>query len=268
MSMCQFLEHAGTGLRYRLEGQAGPPLVLVHEMGGALESFDPFVPLIPGRRILRFDMRGFGMASKVAGSNDLDAMAGDLAGLLDALGIAGPVDLAGMAVGAALAMRFATRHPARVGALALAGPALGVAAERRAPILARAGRIEAEGIAAMADEELTLTYPAPLREPGAFSAYRARWLGNDPASYAATYRMLATLDMHEDLARLGAPALFLADTLDPLRPPAMIEAFARKVPGARFVTLESGHVPAWQSPASFAAALTAFLASVSGEPKP
>lgn len=259
MSAIRFIERDGAGLRVSLEGEGGTPLVLVHEMGGALESWDRLMPHLADRRVLRLDMRGFGMATKVSRVNSLDAMADDIAFALDAAEIAAPVDLSGMAVGAAAALRFATRHPQRTRALVLAGPALGVAEEKRAPLLARADRIETGGMAAIAEEELGFTYPPALRAEEAFSTYRARWLGNDPVSYAATCRMLAALDMRVELAALKTPTLLLAGTLDPLRPPSLVHTYAEAMPAADFEVVASGHVPAWQTPQDYAAALLRFL---------
>ena len=55
----------GAGLRYELSGEGPKTLVLVHEMGGSLESWDQVMPmLLPGRRILRYDWRGAGMSEK------------------------------------------------------------------------------------------------------------------------------------------------------------------------------------------------------------
>jgi 3-oxoadipate enol-lactonase len=265
MSNTHFFERAGAGIRYTLsgKGEGAAVLVLIHEMGGALESWDALLPHLQGHRVLRFDMRGFGMATKIHGVNDLNMIVDDLAALLDHLGVAGPVHVAGMAVGAAAALRFATRHGARVASVVMASPALGVAPERRAGLITRADRIAREGMVAMAEEELGFTYPPALREAAAFATYRARWLGNDPASYAATCRMLAAQEMDADLAALSAPSLFLAGTFDPLRPLALMERYAAGAAGARLATLASGHVAAWQTPALFHAAAAPFWAQVS-----
>ena len=101
-----------------------------------------------------------------------------------------------MAVGAAVALRFAARHPDRV-QLALMSLVLGVVVRTgKERMLARAARIEAEGIAAIAEEELAITYPTALRANGrSLRPYRATWLGNDVTSYAATYRTLAKVDI-------------------------------------------------------------------------
>ncbi len=113
-----WIEVNGTSLRYDLTGSGDRTLVLVHEMGGTLESWDQVLPVLaPGRRILRYDTRGAGLSEKIRGPVTFDTMTDDLAALLAALGIAGKVALAGCAVGAGIALHFAARFPeSRVGA--------------------------------------------------------------------------------------------------------------------------------------------------------
>ena len=82
-----FIELDGLSLRFELGGKDGRTLVLVHEMGGSLESWDDVAPrLAQSRRILRYDTRGAGMSQKVRGQLGIDTMADDIAALLDALG--------------------------------------------------------------------------------------------------------------------------------------------------------------------------------------
>ncbi len=95
-----FIEANGVGLRCELSGGGDRTLVLVHEMGGSLESWDDVAPrLAKSRRVLRYDTRGAGLSQKIRGELTLDMMADDIAALLDRLGIAGKVALAGVAVG-------------------------------------------------------------------------------------------------------------------------------------------------------------------------
>ena len=82
-----FTEVNGTALRYDLDGNGLSSLVLIHEMGGTLESWDFVTPLLSGkRRILRYDTRGAGLSQKVRGMLTIDAMVDDLVALLDAVG--------------------------------------------------------------------------------------------------------------------------------------------------------------------------------------
>ena len=113
-----FIEANGVGLRCELSGGGDRTLVLVHEMGGSLESWDDVVPrFAESRRVLRYDTRGAGLSQKVRGQLNVDTMADDIAALLDALGIAGPVALAAVALGGAIALHFAARYPARTSAV-------------------------------------------------------------------------------------------------------------------------------------------------------
>jgi pimeloyl-ACP methyl ester carboxylesterase len=262
-----WIEIDRVGLRYDLTGGGDETLVLVHEMGGTLESWDFVLPLLAGRRraALRYDTRGAGQSSKLRGAAPFDAMADDILALLDATGRRGAATVVGCAVGGAIALHFAARHPRRARALVALGPATGIPEERRPAILGQADRVERAGMAAVADESLARSYPEALRGDGErFRRFRARWLANDPGSYAAIYRMLAGLEMRAEIAALRLPALFLAGTLDPLRPPAATEPVARTVPGARFEAIESGHFSPTQTPEVVADRLNAFLAATGG----
>ena len=119
-----FIEANGVGLRCELSGGGDRTLVLVHEMGGSLESWDDVAPRFSkSRRILRYDTRGAGLSQKIRGELTLDTMADDIAALLDRLGIAGKVALAGVAVGGAIALHFAARYPERTSAAPARRPA-------------------------------------------------------------------------------------------------------------------------------------------------
>src|SRR5664279_3851850 len=126
-----FIELDGVTLRYELSGKGERTIVLVHEMGGTLESWDDVAPeFAKSRRVLRYDTRGAGMSQKVRGDLRIDAMSGDIAALLDRLGIAGKVALAGVAVGGAIALQFAARYPERASAVAVGSPATGIEPDR------------------------------------------------------------------------------------------------------------------------------------------
>src|SRR5207245_2451756 len=118
-----WIEANGASLRYELSGSGRETVVLIHEVGGCIESWDDALPAFQGQfRVLRYDQRGFGMSEKTRVIT-MDGIVADLVALLDALRIPGPVHLAGCAMGAAIALAFAGRHQARVGRTAVASPA-------------------------------------------------------------------------------------------------------------------------------------------------
>jgi 3-oxoadipate enol-lactonase len=258
-----FIEANGAGLRCELSG-GGRTLVLVHEMGGSLESWDDVAPrFAKSRRVLRYDTRGAGMSQKVRGELTLDTMADDIAALLDHFGIAGKVALAGIAVGGAIALHFAARYPERTSAVAVGSPATGIAAERRAPALERLARIEAAGMAVAVEDSMLNGYAPELRgDIARFERFRMRWLGNDPSSYATIWRMLAAADMRDELARLVCPVLVIGGSLDRVRPPPLAESVAQAVPGARYVEIRTGHYMSVQTPDLLSDCIEEFLRTV------
>jgi 3-oxoadipate enol-lactonase len=246
----EFAEINGAGLRYALNGSGERTLVLVHEMGGSLESWDDAARrFAESRRVLRYDCRGAGLSQKVRGTLAIDTMADDIAALLDHTGVAGSVALAGVAVGGAIALHFAARHPDRTRAIAVGSPATGIAPDRRAAVLEYVAKIEAAGMAFAVEDAMLNGYAPELRgDIKRFERYRARWLGNDPASYATIWRMLAGIDMQGELAKLHCPVLVIGGSLDRVRPPPLVESVAKAIPGARYIELRTGHYMAVQTP--------------------
>jgi len=260
----EFIELNGVALRYELSGKGDRTLVLVHEMGGSLESWDDVVPrFADSRRVLRYDTRGAGLSQKARGELGLDTMADDIAALLDSNGIAGKVALAGIAVGGAIALHFAARYPERTSAVAVGSPATGIAPDRRAAALQRLAKIETIGMAFAVEDSMNNGYAPELRDDtGRFERFRARWLGNDPASYATVWRMLAGADMQRELSLLSCPVLVIGGSLDRVRPPAFAKVVANLIPGARYIEVPTGHYMAVQTPDLISDCIDEFLRTV------
>ena len=115
-------------------------------------------------------------------------------------------------------------------------------------------------MASAVEESFASGYPTELRgDIARYHKFRARWLGNDPASYATIYRMLAATDLTGELGRIKCPVLVIGGKYDRTRPPATAEPVARAIPGAQFKILESGHYMSTQTPELVAAAIAEFL---------
>ena len=109
-----WVETNGVVLRYELSGTGHVPLLLIHELGGSLEFWDPVISAFQQDfQVLRYDLRGFGMSEKVK-TLRLDDLLGDIVGLLDAVAITDPCHVVGPALGAGIALAFAAKYPGRV----------------------------------------------------------------------------------------------------------------------------------------------------------
>lgn len=255
-----WIQSNGVSLRYDLREGGPRTVVLIHEMGGSLESWDPLWARLAGHTLLRYDTRGAGLSEKITGQCSIDQHVDDLAGLLAGLGIDGPVALAGVAVGAAIAIRFAVRLPGKVSHLVAMAPACGVAAEAREGVLARAQAIREQGMTVVVDPLLERTWPANLRKPAeVFERFRHRWLGADPHGFAAVFSMLANMNLDADIATLPARTVLVGGEFDQLRPPAEIQRLAALAPGIETLSLRSGHFMPLQSPRTVAALLEGFI---------
>jgi 3-oxoadipate enol-lactonase len=256
----EWVETNGVVLRYELSGMGRMPLLLIHELGGSLEFWDPVLPAFQRAfRVLRYDLRGFGMSEKVK-TLRLDDLLGDIVGLLDALAIPEPCHVVGPALGAGIALAFAARCPARVRRLAVSSPATGVPPERRAQSLQRAATVERDGMRAAVEQSLARSYPERFRgDRQRFAQYQRRWLANDPEGFAAINRMLTEMDLTSQYGRIACPTLVIGCTYDTIRPPQEVEPIARQIPGARYIETASGHFMPHQTPELFVETVLPFL---------
>jgi len=116
------LERDGVRFAYERLGD-GEPVVLLHGLGGSRAQALGLVPEGPWER-LAIDLRGHGDTEPVGppGAFNFTTFAGDVASFLDAMAIEVAV-LAGVSLGAGVALRFALDPPQRVRALGLIRPA-------------------------------------------------------------------------------------------------------------------------------------------------
>lgn len=114
----RFADVRGVRLRYFVGG-SGPPIVLVHGLGGAAANWAELASrLSRSRRVLIPDLPGHGRSSPLPAARGLASFADRVASVVereDAL----PAPVLGHSLGGAVATRLAIRHPEAVEALVL-----------------------------------------------------------------------------------------------------------------------------------------------------
>ena len=113
----------GRPLHY-LDKGAGPPIVLIHGLGGQMGTFTHSLVdrLSKDFRVVAFDNPGSGYTPRRAGSpTGVRAQADAIAAAIRALNLGRPV-VVGHSLGGAVALALALDHPDCVGALALVAP--------------------------------------------------------------------------------------------------------------------------------------------------
>jgi 3-oxoadipate enol-lactonase len=247
-------------LNYELSGARGPSVVLLHELGGTLHSWDAVAPRLAERfRVLRYDQRGAGLSEKIRHDFTNDVLVGDFEALAEKAGLAPPYHFVTVAAAATQALRYLEKYPDRVGALVLCNPAPGVDSSRAAALDERAAFAGREGMRASLPTTLALSYPPNLGERAAYEAYLGRYLANDPVCFGLGFRCLARTNMLHMLPQVRCPAMVVAGRHDTVRPHAGSAELAKKIPGARFELVEAGHFLPTQAPGPLGDLLEDFL---------
>lgn len=118
------IEVGALDVRYELAGPADAPVVtFVHGLAASLEIWAGQAERLSDRfRVLRYDLRAHGGTTSLDAPCSRHDLAADLAGLLDALGIARSA-VVGHSAGGVVAQQFAVDFPSRVSALGFIGTA-------------------------------------------------------------------------------------------------------------------------------------------------
>jgi 3-oxoadipate enol-lactonase len=250
----------GTRLRVRTAG-AGEPVLLIHgfPLSGAL--WDETVErLAADARLIVPDLRGHGESDASARAS-MATYADDLAAVLDAADVDGPVTVAGLSMGGYIAFELLRRYPERIRALVLANTRAGADAPDGArKRLDTAARVEREGSAVVADEMVGKLFAAgaagPLRE-----RWRAIMAATPPAGVAAALRAMADRpDSMDTLRAARVPVLVVAGAEDGIVPRADAEEMRDAAPDARLEIVEgAGHMTPVEQPERFADILRDFL---------
>ena len=262
------------------QGPADRALLVIHGGPDWDHSYlrEPLDRLAGRHRLILPDLRGCGRSTRglADGRYTPDAATGDLAVLLDALGIA-DADVLGFSYGGLLAQRLALAAPHRVRKLVIASSSVlpvppgafeGWAERDRRTAAAR----RAWSDPALSGPKLTRAAaiaqaPADLWRQDAMAGYLARLQRvRFSAEWLRPWRARILPPAHHDhaarrLAALGTPILLLHGRQDMTFPAALAQQAAALIPAARAVILPgAGHMTHVDQPEQWIAALSAFLA--------
>lgn len=263
-------EIGGVRTRYWVGGE-GPPLVLVHGLGGAAYNFTALAPLLARRnRVLVPDLPGHGGTAPLPAVESLGDLAAHVAAVAEHEGML-PTAVLGYSLGGVVGLRLAAERPESVAALALVSSAGIVSLTRRAGIWLdlvaklRPGRLVARGRDAVA------------RRPNLRGGVFGFWGAEDPRALRpeVVAGFLEAQAEHEDvesasralrnedprlyLERVRCPALVLWGARDRLVPLEDGIEYARRLCAPLRVVPAAGHLVVGEYPAECAAILLGFL---------
>ena len=255
-------------------GEGGRPLVLVHGFTGAKEDFTDWLEALAERgwHAVAPDQRGHGESPKPddAAAYSFDVLAGDLLGLLDALGWDEAVAL-GHSMGGMVLQTAVLRSPERFSAVVLMDTSHRALKGLDAGIVEAAGALaRAEGMAAVLAAQAELAEaqaPSAARvlaeRPGYAEFGDRKLLASSPAMYGTMLREITDavggVDRLEELRGVKVPALVIVGEEDrPFVKPS--QRMAEAIPDARLAVIpDAAHCPQFENERAWWAALTSFL---------
>jgi len=219
--------------------------------------------------LVRYDERGNGLSDWDVHDLSFEAMVDDFEAVVDASGVQ-QFDLLGLSQGASVAIAYSLRHPGRVRRMVLLGGyAQGWAVRCRGEELARReAMVTLTRTGWGSDISAFRQIFANLYIPGGSPEQVAWWtelqrISTSPANAERLQRALSTIDVEHMLARVTVPTLVAHASRDHVIPFHCGEQLAARIPGCRFIRLDSeNHVllqgePAWLD---FLSTLREFLA--------
>jgi pimeloyl-ACP methyl ester carboxylesterase len=240
---------------------SGPGLLLAHGSGGSVEgNFGPILDdLARTHTVVGPDYPGSGATPRSDHPLDLDEVTDELVAIAVGAGLERFAVL-GYSLGAAVAVRAATRHPDRVTGLILTSGfarldnRIRLAVDVWAALLHDDPRLLAK----------FLLLTAGGRQVGSLTPEQLETAVDELAAFVPDgspeqVDLVARVDTRAELASITVPALVVATTLDGLASPALARELAAGIPGAELVEVEAGHNIGAEARGAWLAAIEKFL---------
>lgn len=242
----------------------GLPLVLIHGLGNnSLENWYELIKRLDDRfRIVAVDMRNHGKSDKPRERFEINRMADEVAGMMDAIGIDRAV-VAGFSMGGMVAQELARRHPHRVERMILMSTTAHHARAWRGVrwlgfAIGRAlERLTGKQLSLFTYWYMVLTGAVP-RSFGRW--YREATLDRDADLYYEAAFAVIGFDSRPWVGRLDVPALVVITIKDQLVPASWQYDLAGRLKNVQVVELVDGkHEAPWTHADEIASAIGGFV---------
>jgi pimeloyl-ACP methyl ester carboxylesterase len=248
---------AGLNIRQSGVEEPGIPVLCLHGIGGDHTSFADQLAQLGERRVIAWNMPGYG------GSDPMAALSGAVIALLDELGIE-DVHLVGQSIGGMIAQEVAIRVPTRVASLGLIAttPAFGGRDDsfKQAFVTARLGPLDAGvDMATMAEQAIPAiigpSASADMRQIAVDAMGRI-----DETAFRQVISCLVTFNRRADQHRITQPCCLIAGSHDTNSPARIMAKMADGLANATFhIVDQAGHLVNSEYPDKVNAILTDFF---------
>jgi non-heme chloroperoxidase len=248
-------------LPYVEQGDAtGVPVLMLHGVTDSWRSFEPVLPHLPDDiRAIAVTQRGHGDAPKPDSGYLIEDLAGDVAGLMDELGIERAI-VVGHSMGAWVARQIAIANPGRVDGLVLAGAfQSSLAGDPEAAAAMRELADVPDPVPAEVAHEFQVSTLASPIAAEQLDTFVAESLKLSARSWRDLFLGFAELDQPAGAVELPMPTLLVWGDQEAFIPREVQDQLLETLPDARLEVYEGvGHALHWEQPERFAADVAAF----------
>ena len=229
------------GMTVDSEGE-GPPIVMLHGLGGTSNSFQAMVPPLAGFRIVRPDLPGAGRSPAPAQQLTVGFLVEAIENATAHLGVS-RAHIVGHSFGTLIAQHLAASRPERVASLTLFGPIIEPQDAARARLRDRAATARNKGMCTVADQ-LTgsaLSSTTVNDNPVAVAFVRESHMRQDAEGFARSCEALAQAEK-ADHRLIDCPTLIVTGDEDAVGPASVAQELADKIGNAKAIILHRcGH---------------------------
>jgi len=268
-----FEERRLDGLRYFVGG-SGPPIVLVHGLGGMASNWRLVAPELAGeRRVIVPELPGHGGSAPLEEAQNIDPYADAVLAVADAED-AVPAPWVGHSLGGLVGLRAAVRRPDAITGLVLAAGA-GISSATRigeATVtllgVVQPGRLIGRRARSVSRSELGRKLAFGwwgVADPAGFDPEMAEAFLLGPPQHTDTVsagRALVASDPRSDLDRVGCPCLCLWGARDNWVPLKDGMEYARRLRAPLRTIADCGHLLIGERPDAVVSAVRDFVAAV------
>jgi 3-oxoadipate enol-lactonase len=251
-----------TTLHYRFDGpEQGPVVMFSNALAADLTMWEFQVPALAeaGCRVLRYDSRGLGHSAVPEGPYDIELLAADAVGLMDALGL-DKVHFCGLSLGGMIGQMIGSQYGERLISLTLSSTATHMAPKDIWD--ERIETVQKGGMAVVADATIDRWFTKAGQKHLASSVEKVRRviLNTPVKGFCACCAAIRDMDQRETIRSVSAPTLVMVGENDPGTPVSAAEYIHRRINSSAIKIIpHAAHFVQMEQSSSFNQSLLDFI---------
>jgi len=252
----------GCPINVEIQGSdSAPVLMLSNSLGTNLHMWDDQMPEWSKHfRVIRYDRRGHGQSGSPKGPYSMERFGRDVLAILDELEIE-KINWCGLSMGGMVGQWLGANAPDRIEKLILSNTNYNYADKEAWND--RIKFVQDKGLEQLVGPSMERWFTKGFREraPQSIAHMKEIFLTTNLAGYIACCEAIRDMDFTASNPRITAPTLVIVGEQDAATPPALGEAIAKQIKGAKVAALDAAHIANIEQPKLYAETVLNFLQS-------